>query len=199
MNQKGKFYLPATIIMFALGFLFCWFNDFLFDRFFILPLIPMFTLIITYFVLVIYGIVVIVKGQIKRGLAGLVVLGLLFLKISVFPFKTAKRQVDQELIAREREKVVEMIVSGEIPSKDPLVTLPLKYTYLSSDGTVYVYQNDENGVEVSFWEFRGMLSGSDEIIYASGGEQMIWDNESEHPIRIVRPLGGNWFYVATDY
>ncbi|WP_091872901.1 hypothetical protein [Butyrivibrio sp. INlla16] len=38
----------------------------------------------------------------------------------------------------------------------------------SSDGTVYIYENGKDGIEVGFWEFRGMLSGSRIVMYING-------------------------------
>lgn len=51
-----------------------------------------------------------------------------------------------------------------------------KYKYVSSDGEIYVYQNDENGTVIGFWILRGMLSGSVELIYSEGEENLIREN-----------------------
>ena len=52
---------------------------------------------------------------------------------------------------------------------------------------------------ISFWVFRGMLSGSIELIYSSVDESLIYANESGHPITNVKKLKDHWYLVDTDY
>ena len=47
--------------------------------------------------------------------------------------------------------------------------------------------------------FRGMQSGSAELIYSTGGEKIIETNETGHPIISIEKLKDNWYYVITDY
>lgn len=54
-------------------------------------------------------------------------------------------------------------------------------------------------MRVSFWVFRGMQSGSAELIYSTGGEKIIETNETGHPIISIEKLKDNWYYVITDY
>ncbi|MBQ3263020.1 MAG: hypothetical protein IJH52_07580 [Oscillospiraceae bacterium] len=75
------------------------------------------------------------------------------------------------------------------------VDLPAGYRRLSSDGEVFVYQNDKNGQVICFWVFRGMMSGSFELIYSSGGEELIRANET---VVNIEQLKENWYYVETN-
>lgn len=52
---------------------------------------------------------------------------------------------------------------------------------------------------IAFWVFRGMQSGLVQLIYSTGGEKLIRDNEAGHPIVSVDKLKDNWYYVVTDY
>ncbi|MBQ7031423.1 MAG: hypothetical protein IJN13_03515 [Bacilli bacterium] len=79
------------------------------------------------------------------------------------------------------------------------VKLPNKYKKVSTSGEVAVYQNDEDGKVVAFWIFRGMQSGSVQLIYSTGGEELIMDNETGHPIVSIDKLKDNWYYVVTNY
>ena len=110
--------------------------------------------------------------------------------------------IPEELVEAQldlRMQVVEMVQNGEL-AVDELgnAQLPAKYNMTSSDGSVFVYQNDEEQV-VSFWVFRGMLSGSIELIYSSGDESLIYQNVSAHPIENVTKLKEHWYLVDTDY
>ena len=44
-----------------------------------------------------------------------------------------------------------------------------------------------------------MQSGSKQLIYSTGGKELIKNNETGHPIVNIKKLRGNWYYVETDY
>lgn len=93
-----------------------------------------------------------------------------------------------------------MIKSNELKSDEiGNVTLPNKYKKLSTSGQIFIYQNNEEGQVIGFWVFRGMLSGSIKVIYSTGGEDLIKNNEKGHPIIKIEKLKDNWYYVETDY
>ncbi|MBR5093833.1 MAG: hypothetical protein IK095_01935 [Oscillospiraceae bacterium] len=93
-----------------------------------------------------------------------------------------------------------MIRNDQLSAKDGIgnIDLPMGYRRLSSDGQVFLYENDENGQVVCFWVFRGMLSGSFELIYSSGGEELIRANEKKIYVVRIEKLKENWYYVETD-
>lgn len=72
------------------------------------------------------------------------------------------------------------------------------YKSVSSDVEIYVYQNDDNQV-ISFWIFRGVLSGSTELIYTSTDEKLIYENKSRNLITKIIKLKEHWYYIETDY
>lgn len=97
-------------------------------------------------------------------------------------------------------QVIDLVKNNELEQNyNMLYNLPKQLEYLSEDGVVYIYQNDEKGIQVGFYSFRGMQTGSCQLIYSSGGEDMIWDNETGHPIKNISPIKDNWYYVETDY
>lgn len=79
------------------------------------------------------------------------------------------------------------------------VDLPYKYKKVSISGEVFVFQNDEEGQVIGFWALRGVQSGSVQLIYSTGGEKLIRDNETGHPIISIDKLKDNWYYLITDY
>lgn len=117
----------------------------------------------------------------------------------MFPFRTAKVNLELSLFEKYRLEVVEKVKDGElIVDSFGNSELPKGYGHLSSDGNIFVYQNDNEQV-ISFWVFRGMLSGSVELIYSSGDESLIYSNERGHPIVNIDKLKDNWYLVYTDY
>ncbi|MBR3270522.1 MAG: hypothetical protein IKI59_01265 [Clostridia bacterium] len=77
------------------------------------------------------------------------------------------------------------------------VVLPFGYKRLSASGEVFQYQNDENGQVIGFYIFRGLaVTGSVELVYSSGGEELIRANV--HSIEELTPLKEHWYYMVTD-
>ena len=44
-----------------------------------------------------------------------------------------------------------------------------------------------------------MLSGSVQLVYSTGEEEIIMSSEIEHPIVSIDKLKDNWYYVVIDY
>ena len=124
------------------------------------------------------------------------VLALLVVLLVTFPFRDARVKWELNRFEADRLEIIEMIQSHQLqPDSLGNVVLPAGYKRLSSDGEAYVYQNDKNGQVICFWVFRGMMSGSHELVYSSGGEERIRANES---IVSIEQLKDFWYYVVTD-
>lgn len=67
----------------------------------------------------------------------------------------------------------------------------------SNDNKWFRYRAAAIIVEEGFLVKQGMNYLVDYL--ADGGEEQIRDNESGHPVVSVESLGGNWYYVVTDY
>ncbi|SEM11659.1 hypothetical protein SAMN04487770_12631 [Butyrivibrio sp. ob235] len=198
-KKKSRHSLLWAVIFFILCFANSWWSDTLFDNLFIFALL-VYPILLIILIVCIVKIIKDLKGErtVQGGLALVLLIGT-YSVCSLFPFGAVKVKADYMRLTPMRQEVVDKIASGEIGGSSVLVNLPAKYKRASSDGTVYVYENGKDGVEVGFWEFRGMLSGSRIVMYADGGEEQIRDNESGHPVVSVESLGGNWYYVVTDY
>ena len=101
---------------------------------------------------------------------------------------------------QDRLEIIRMVKENElVPDKLGNCIMPEEYKKLSQDGWIYIYKNDSEGQVISFWVLRGMQSGSIELIYSTGGEELIRANETGHPIISIEKLKDNWYYVVTDY
>jgi len=199
-NITGILFLSISIIIFIITFITGWYADQILDEIFI------FTLFVDGFI-ILFNIVFIIFSLISRKInkskwilisAIIVFLSLMFRFF--FPFRIVKTNLELYIFEDERLEIIESIKKGELIADEyGNVELPKKFKKISSSGEISVYQNDENGQVIAFWIFRGMLSGSTELYYSTGGEKLIWENETGHPIISIKKLKDNWYYVITDY
>ncbi len=201
MNDMKKYrLLLLSVLLLALSFAVAWYSDLLFDALFVLVFQIYFFLFICFVVLLILSVWRLIKHKETPCLASLAVLALLVALILRFPFRDARVKVEWTMLEADRLKVVEMIRNDQLQPKDNIgnIVLPLGYKRLSSSGEVFQCQNDEEGQVICFWVFRGMLSGSVELIYSSGGEELIRTNEANiGPITKMEKLKDCWYYVET--
>lgn len=191
--------LLAVCILF-LNFICFWYMDVLFNRFFVLGLIPVGLAVILLILYSLVSLVSLIRGR-ERLMNGfsLLICAFAVCLIAAFPFRKAKVDVELKLLEKDRMQVLELIEENQLlPDALGNVQLPRKYRKTSSDGTVYVYRNDEEQV-ICFWVFRGMLSGSVQLMYSSRDESLIWNNETVHPIESMEQLKEHWYLVNTDY
>ena len=129
-----------------------------------------------------------------------IVLTVTLLLLLFFPFRIMRTKFELYLYEDIRNDIIKKIENNEL-AIDSLnnIVLPDQYKKASVSGEVTLYQNDEEGMVLGFWIFRGMLSGSVQLIYSTGGEQLIKDNETGHPIISMQQLKDQWYYVITDY
>lgn len=51
---------------------------------------------------------------------------------------------------------------------------------------------------ISFWIYRGVLSGNVELIYSSGGKNLIYEIKNNSEIVKIVELDENWYYVESS-
>ena len=192
--------LILSLCAFAAVFLSFWYNDVLFNRLFVFGLIPMALSVLLLFGSLIVSIIVIArKPSILKSYLPIVISIITVLIIFVFPFRKAKVNLELQLFDKARMHVIEMVKNDEIiPDRIGNAELPFGFRHISSDGNIFIYQNDEEQL-ISFWVFRGMLSGSVQLIYSSKDENLIYDNEEGHSIESIKELKDHWYLVETDY
>ncbi len=198
--MKRRMPLVLAAITFLLCFLLNWYRDHLFNTLFLFCFLLDIPVVVLFFAVFIYAVACLVKNG--RNVMAWAAVGMLVFTAAVvlcFPFREAKTRLELALYEAERLEVIALIREDKLYC-DSMgnVRMPEKYRMLSSDGNVVVYEKEEETV-VSFWVFRGMLSGSVELIYSTGGEERIRQNESGHPIVSIAELKEGWYYVITDY
>ena len=120
--------------------------------------------------------------------------------IFILPMRFIKAKVEFKLYKNERNEVINMVRNGKLKVDEyGNAKLPDKYRKISTSGEIFIYQNDEEGCVVGFWIFRGLQSGSVELIYSLNGKGNIYENETGHDITSIEEWDKNWYYVNTDY
>jgi hypothetical protein len=115
-----------------------------------------------------------------------------------FDFKLIKTKIELNFYEKKRTIIIEKIKNDEFSYYyDKNIKLPI-YKYVSSDGEVYVYKNDEEQV-IGFWIFRGIMSGSTELIYTSTDEKLIYETLTDNLITKIVKLKEHWYYIETRY
>ena len=198
--MKKYILLIISVIVMILSFLNSWFSDQLLDSLFIFSLIPSLVLFVGWIICLVFSITKLIKDKSVFNILSLIVVILTALLVLFFPFREAKVRFELNLYEEERLEVIKMIEDNKLEVDDlGNSKLPDKCKKVSTSGEVAVYQNDEDGKLIGFWVFRGMLSGSVQLIYSTGGEELIRSSDIEHPIVSIDKLKDNWYYVVTDY
>lgn len=198
--MKKYLVLIVSIILLVLVFINCWYSDYLFDSLFIFAIIPSVILFVVYIICLIVSI----KGLVKTfeivnlfSIIALIIIGFMVLK---FPFREIKTNLEFKTYEKDRLKIIQMIKNNKLEADDiGNVKLPSEYKNISTSGEIYIYQNNNDGQVIGFWIFRGMLSGSIQLVYSTGREKLIRTNETGHQIVGVKKLKDNWYYVETNY
>ena len=199
-DNIGIVLLIISIILFILNFLLGWYADMLLDSLFVLQLIPEVFIILLNIVFIIFACISRKINKSKLSLIAVIIVITSIIFRFIFPFRNVKAILELYIYEDERLQVIEKVKNNEIYiDENGNADLPKKLKKLSSSGEITVYQNDENGQVICFWIFRGMLSGSHQLMYSSGGEKLIKENETGHPIINIKKLKENWYYVDTDY
>ena len=198
--MKKYILLIISVIVLILSFLNSWFSDMLFDSLFMFALIPGLVLFVGWIICLVLSVIKIIKNKNVFNIISLIVTVLTALLILFFPFREAKVRLELNLYEEECLEIIRMIEDNKIKVDDlGNAKLPDKCKKVSTSGEVAVYQNDEDGKLIGFWVFRGMLSSSVQLVYSTGGEQLIRSSDIEHPIVSIDKLKDNWYYVVTDY
>jgi len=199
-DKIGIIIIVISLILFIINFILGWYEDMLLDNLFIFQLIPEAFIVLLNIVVILVALIIKKTNKSKLSLiAIIIVIGSMFLRL-VFPFRNVKTVLELYIYEEERLQIIEKVKNNEIEIDEyGNAELPKNLKKLSSDGEITIYKNDKEGQVICFWIFRGMLSGSHQLIYSSNGERLIKENETGHPIISVKNLKDNWYYVKTDY
>ena len=198
-NITGILFLSISIIIFIITYITGWYADQILDEIFI------FTLFVDGFI-ILFNIVFIIFSLISRKInkSKLILISAIIVFLSLmfrffFPFRIVKTNLELYIFEDERLEIIQKVKKGEFVADEyGNIELPKELKKTSSSGEISVYQNNENGQVVVFWIFRGLLSSSTQLIYSTGGEELIKENHG-YPLLKINKLKDNWYYVITDY
>ena len=191
--------LILSVLLFLLSFFAFWYSDWFSPVLWLLAVPVLLLLLVCFVLLLVLNIRMIVKRKTWVSAAGVAVLVLMAVTLLFFPFRDAKMKLDLVRYDDERMEIIGKIKDGQLRPRDSLgnVELPPGYKRISSSGEVFLYQNNEEGQVIGFWIFRGLsIDGSIQLIYSTGGEELIWENV--YPIETIEPVKENWYYVVTS-
>ena len=198
--MKKYLMLILSILLLIITFIYNWFSDQLLDLLFVYILIPNFVLFIAFIICFVLNIRKFIMQKNAINFSSLIVSIIIILLVLFFPFREIKTRLEFNLYIDKRNQVIELIKNNKINVNDyNNAPLPDNLKDVSMSGEVYVYQNDENDIQICFWILRGLLSNSTELIYSSGGEELIRSNINEESIVNIKKIKNNWYYVITDY
>jgi len=196
--MKKSWLLIVTIIFSLINLLVAWFADVLWSNLWIFALLLQLLALATLGICAVVAIIRIIM-QPKRIpyylalLTSIVTVVLIFF----FPFREVKTNVEFILFKNDRNKIIQMAENNELYTDNlSEAKLPLRYRYLSADGTVHI-KKYEDGMLVYFYILRA-VGGAIELLYSSGGEALIYESSDACYITEIKPMGDNWYYIVTD-
>jgi len=198
--MKKYMLLISSILVFVLAFIYRWYFDQLVDSLFVFALIPGILLFASFVICFGFNIAILYKERTFINIISLCALILTCVITLFFPFRKAKINFELELYEEKRNEVINLVKNNKLEvDVNGNAKLPKNLKMVSTSGEVLIYQSDENNIQIGFWIFRGVQSGSIILIYSSNGEELIRNNETGHTINIIEKLKDNWYYVETDY
>lgn len=198
--RKENKYLIIAILVFILCFLNNWYWDIILQSLFTLSIVPIIIIFLIYNIFLILTIIDIVRTKKKSSLVALIIYIIIPIFSIFFPFRECRVNLEIWLYKKQREDIIINVKNKDyVADESGNIKLPKNLKKVSTSGEVTVYENDDEGVLICFWVMRGVLSGSIELMYSSGDEDLIYKNETGHKITYVEKLKDNWYWVETDY
>lgn len=116
------------------------------------------------------------------------------------PFGNIMRTVDFKSNLQSRKKVISLVRSGRLDSREGIVVLPSQYKHLSVSAKIYVERPRGSSINIWFITYKGFMAGNSGFLYISNDQppsvnfQGIYDGTFEE-FEKLRP---NWYWVS-DY
>lgn len=199
--MKKYYTIILSVLFFVVAYINNWYADQLLDSLFVLYIIPIAILMIAFNYLLLISLIRIFRDKQYMNIASVVILIISVILCVYFPFREAKVRIELNMYEEERLEIIDLIKKDELIAKDENgnIELPRKYKKYSTSGEITIYQNNNDGQVIAFWVFRGMQSGSVQLIYSTGGKELIKNNEKGHHITNIEKLKDNWYLVYTEY
>lgn len=198
--MKKYYTVILSLILLILSIINNWYADQLIDGLVIFYIIPIIFLVILFNYLLITSFIKIFRDKKYENIISVIILTVVVLLYLYFPFRETKVNFELNRYEGARLEIIELIKKEELKAKDESrsVKLPNEYKKYSTSGEVVVYKNDEAGQVIGFWVFRGLLTGSVELIYSDGGKELIKDVVGEYFIVKLEKLKDKWYLMYID-
>ena len=162
-------------------------------------MIPVWLLLFGFFIVVtVLAIIQLFKYKYWQPLA-IQIVTILFL--FYFPFTETMLDLDFKMHKADREKVVNMVQSGEIkynvPDSPSLIRLPKQYDHLSKGGGEVIAVQTGEHYTILFFTFRGLLDNFSGFVYSPNGKKAIEKDLDEDFIEIKK-YAENWYWVSSS-
>ena len=192
--MKKNILMVLVLLEFIITFLLKWFQDQIIDYLF---LVSIFADVFILFSFIILFIILNKKMSKNKSMFECFIILIYILNILVilfFPFRKIKTKLEFDLYMNDRLEIINLVKQQKsIYNDNNIFVLPNEYKKVSTSGKIIIYKNSSEDTMIGFWIFRGMMSGSVQIIYSSGGEDLIMNSNLD--IQHIAKLAENWFYV----
>ena len=151
--QRIKHSLPImSFLLLSVSFIEAWYDDHLFNHLFIFVIPIHIVLFICFVVLLVISVRRVMKEKDCSSFFQPTCFSAAGCADRLFPFRDARVKYELNRFEADRLQIIRMIQSDQLRPKDAVgnVALPAGSERLSSDGEVFVYQNDENGQVIGF-------------------------------------------------
>ncbi len=192
--MKKNILMVLVLLEFIITFLLKWFQDKIIDYLFLVSIFADVFILFSFIVL----FMILNKNMSKnKSMFECFIILIYILNILVilfFPFRKIKTKLEFDLYMNDRLEIINLVKQQKsIYNDNNIFVLPNEYKKVSTSGKIIIYKNSSEDTMIGFWIFRGMMSGSVQIIYSSGGEDLIMN--SNFDIQHIAKLAENWFYV----
>jgi len=196
--MKQRFFLILTIISSFMNLSIYWFLDVLWSNLWVMTLsIQMIYLLCLLVCLIASIIFVILRPKQRYFRVTLIISAITFLLLFYFPFRAVKTKVEFVLFKTDRNEIIRMAENNELKTDELSAgVLPKGYGHLSADGTFHLEKYDD-GVILYLYILR-TVGGAIELVYSSGGEELIYQSSDAAYITEIKPMGENWYYIVTE-
>lgn len=120
--------------------------------------------------------------------------------VFIIPFNQIMSDFDFKINKSKREQVVKMVESGELKPNvsynSELIHLPSKYKHLSSGGGDIVIEKSNNGYDILFFTYRGMMDNFSGFAYTVN-DQKPFTKAFNGDFKEIDKMDKNWFFVGS--
>lgn len=192
--MKKNILMVLVLLEFIITFLLKWFQDQIIDYLFLVSIFADVFILFSFIVLFIILNKNMSKNKSMFECFIILIYILNILVILFFPFRKIKTKLEFDLYMNDRLEIINLVKQQKsIYNDNNIFVLPNEYKKVSTSGKIIIYKNSSEDTMIGFWIFRGMMSGSVQIIYSSGGEDLIMNSNLD--IQHIAQLAENWFYV----